>query len=158
MGDEKKSRRYLRGAPAERFWACVDKTESCWLWNGNRKPNGYGSFSIKGRLVYAHRFAYMSHNDVPLSKRQEVAHICDNPPCVRPDHLFLATHKENMADMARKCRSGQTKLTPLMAKAIRELYRRNGATFNQTNLADMFGVHRSIVSDIVLGKTWREII
>lgn len=88
----------------ERFWSKVEKTDACWLWRGGVKPNGYGRFVIgHSTQVYAHRFAWELTNGA-VADGLFVCHHCDTPLCVRPDHLFLGTHTENMRDMLAKGR------------------------------------------------------
>lgn len=98
----------LRESDAARFWAKVEKTDGCWLWRGARDPEGYGNFStcVDGKLRYhrAHRFAYVLATGAEIPDGAVVAHRCDNPPCVRPDHLWPATPRENTRDMVEKGR------------------------------------------------------
>jgi HNH endonuclease len=106
-----KARRvYVHGTLEERFWAHVEKTETCWLWTGARHTNGYGAFAMQtGKLVHknmvAHRMAYELTYGAILPGLF-CCHHCDNRPCVRPDHLFLGTATDNMQDMVRKRRHG----------------------------------------------------
>lgn len=89
---------------AEDFFSRVEKTDACWLWIGSRDSHGYGKFSIKGRAVAAHRFSFELENG-PIGPGVKVCHRCDNPPCVRPSHLFQGTQADNMKDMVAKGRS-----------------------------------------------------
>lgn len=86
-----------------RFQEKVEKTDGCWLWRP-AKPNEYGKFMVrKGVMDGAHRVAWtLAHGPIP--KGLMVLHRCDNPRCVRPDHLFLGTAADNSRDMVAKGR------------------------------------------------------
>lgn len=146
-----------------RFWTKVDKSGECWLWTGARKHGNYGHLSLNGRFVGAHRVAYfLVHGIDPQALA--VCHHCDNPPCVRPDHLFLGTIRDNHQDMIQKGRqalpprrageaNGQARLTADDIKQIRALY---AAGDRQKSIARRFGISRSQVGNIVRGECWRD--
>lgn len=79
-------------------------TAKCWEWNGHLNSRGYGLFRLKGKDVFAHRVSYLfEYGELPDD--MFVCHKCDNPKCIRPDHLFLGTQKDNMADCRSKGRN-----------------------------------------------------
>jgi hypothetical protein len=78
----------------------------CWLWDGNTyHAFGYGIVSYKGKQHTTSRLAWMAYRG-PIPDEMHVLHKCDNPACLNPDHLFLGTHRDNVADMNRKGRHG----------------------------------------------------
>lgn len=85
---------------ADRFWPKVQKTDVCWLWIGATSA-GYGRIG-RGRAK-DHEVSWELHNG-PVPHGLWVLHKCDNPPCVRPDHLFLGTQSDNMKDAEAKGR------------------------------------------------------
>lgn len=123
---------------------------------------GYGRFSVPGpgkwKMVMAHRFAWeLAHG--PTHTGLDVCHACDNPPCVRIDHLFVGTHKENMSDMAAKNRCGRNPHQRINeADVVRVL---NKATefpgMSQPQIAALLGISRGAVSHIENGTTWRRV-
>lgn len=145
---------------AERFWSHVQRGEGCWTWQAARSRDGYGKFQLRRRVVArAHRVAWMlAHGEIPAG--QVVRHDCDNPLCVRPDHLRLGSQRENVGDQLARgrfvlgSRNGMAKLHERDALAIR---RRVTAGESHTALAAEFRVSLSAVGAIVAGHTWAHV-
>lgn len=149
-----------------RFWSRVDKSGECWTFTGGRDGAGYGMMSIYGHGASpekAHRISFVLAGGT-LPPRAEVCHKCDNPACVRPDHLFAGSHHENMIDASKKGRmkvaskgksgsaNNMAKLTEKDIPLIREL-RKQGKSQRQIGL--LFGVDRSTISQIDRHIHWK---
>lgn len=81
----------------DRFFAKVDKTDTCWIWTASLNHKGYGQFqsSTYGRPMLAYRFAYlMLVGEVP--EGLVLDHICEVKACVNPQHLEPITNQENL--------------------------------------------------------------
>ena len=86
------------------FWSLVNKTPGCWEWIGRFGNAGYGQVKRNGKNKGAHRISYeLTHGAIPAGLC--VLHRCDNRKCVRPDHLFLGTKRDNTRDMIQKGRA-----------------------------------------------------
>lgn len=82
------------GAEA-RFFAFVEKTDTCWNWIGFRNEHGYGRWRWRGRTQGAHRASYeMFVRDIPDG--MFIDHLCRNRSCVNPDHLEPVSNEENI--------------------------------------------------------------
>ena len=149
---------------AKLFWSRVKKTRFCWFWGGGKVAAGYGAVSVNGRKLRAHRYAYELCYGA-LLPGFVVCHRCDNPPCVRPDHLFAGGQSDNMRDALLKGRlrvpkgrrfgSGEAhpaaKLSRAVVAAIRALYKQG---FTQSHLAQLYRVTRSGIAHGVQGTRW----
>lgn len=87
----------------ELFWVKVKKSDGCWNWAASLSKAGYGMFRIDRVTHYAHRISYeLSFGEIPDG--MVICHRCDNRRCLNPEHLFVATQKENMLDKMQKGR------------------------------------------------------
>lgn len=85
--------------PPERFARFIShgpefNGEPCWEWTGSRFATGYGQFTVGGKPVFAHRFAYATFVG-PIPEGLEIDHLCMNRPCCNPAHLEAVTGAEN---------------------------------------------------------------
>jgi len=179
MAEEKVWRAHRMVDPWTRFWGYVSgpNENGCWEWTGASRL-GYGAFGVmvdrgKSRLMVATRFVW-EYLYGPIPNGLHVLHRCDNPPCVRPLHLFLGNPRDNAHDRVSKGRrvqpeaigrtwqakgsaknaggsNGMAKLTARDVLAIREAY---GRERRIVDLALEFHVSQSTISAIVNGKSW----
>ena len=146
------------------FMTGVCKTESCWNWNKAKNSDGYGSIgrSVNGvpESISAHRESWVLHNG-EIPDGMHVLHKCDNPSCVNPDHLWLGTHQDNMADRNSKGRTSRmlgdknpaTKLNEVRVKIIRSAH----PMVSGRELARRFNVTPALIYAIKSRKIWKHV-
>lgn len=156
------ARRFSDQEVVDVFWSKVRKTKTgCWEWIGSRDRSGYGQLSMIRTETRAHRFSMSLHLGRMLKEGEWVLHHCDNPPCVRPDHLFLGTNKDNMRDMTRKGRKPKgekawaSKLTNEEVKQIASLYQSGKWTYLE--LANKFDVCLNTIGFIIKAEKWNDV-
>jgi predicted XRE-type DNA-binding protein len=135
--------------------------DNCWITDLS-SPNGYPRITDNNRKTRkVSRIMFELHyGNIP--KGMLVCHKCDNKACINPEHLFLGSHKDNMADMVKKNRQakgsnqGSSKLSEEQVLEIKCLLAEGKLT--QKQIAKLFGVCQAHVSAINLGKKWSHII
>lgn len=140
-----------------------DDPTGCWLWTGTTRgthPLMYGVMKANGQTWSVHRLSYTLANG-PIPDGLLVCHRCDTPLCIRPDHLFLGTHADNMRDCWEKGRhsvlrgedNGNHQLSEEQVIDIRERFA--SGHIDQTTIAKEHGVARSLIGMIVRGEIWQ---
>ena len=153
-------RRKLDRKQIEFFWSKIKISDGCWEWQGyiQKSRRNYAVIKFWGRPQRASRVMWLiEHGRWP--GRFFVCHRCDNPKCVRPSHLFLATQKGNMRDMLKKGRdnyargekSGASKLT---TKQILEIRKSN---LPQRILSKIYGVVQTQIGRIKRKERWAHV-
>jgi hypothetical protein len=144
---------------ADRFWPKVAKGDGCWLWTAAKGHKGYGSFEHHN----AHRIAYQLEYG-PIPDGLFVLHRCDNPPCCRPDHLFLGTNADNMRDAFAKGRIKRLGLqgernhrAKLSAADVLEMRRRFAAGESRQDILRDHLIHKDHLNGILRRRTWKSI-
>lgn len=144
------------------FWKHIQMGDGCWLWTARRDKYGYGLVKRNNPALNtkAHRRSWEIHFG-PIPAGLSVMHRCDNPPCVRPDHLALGTQADNNHDAASKFRYRQAeahahaKLTNAQVIEAREKASRGQET---ATLAAQYGVTTRTMHKLLTGQTWKSLL
>lgn len=135
--------------------------ETCWEWQGQRDKDGYGVLTVKGKPMKIHRYVYkLAYGD---TKEALVLHHCDNPPCVKPSHLFSGSIQDNTKDMIRKGRTryvrgeevGSHYLTATQVFSIRKDYEKSDKSRGTAiNIAKKYNLSPNLVRRIIRRERW----
>lgn len=137
-----------------------ESEDGCMIWISSKR-RGYGRFLVNDKNINAHRFSYeLFVGEIP--EKMIVLHKCDNPSCVRPDHLEIGTHQDNARDTVSKHRhkamrgekNGMAKLNESQVKEIKDKLKKG---YYCLDLADEYQVDITTISKINVGKHWRHI-
>jgi hypothetical protein len=155
-----------------RFWSKVKfgGDNECWVWQrntvkvkGRPSSSGYGLFKLDGKTRKAHRVSYeLVFGAIPNGL--QVLHLCDNPPCVNPVHLFVGTNHDNVLDSMKKGRRAIQDPRPADRNGTSDLFwddidnirMRAAAGESQKSIAVSYGIAQSSVSRIVNQEVWRD--
>jgi|6_EtaG_2_1085325.scaffolds.fasta_scaffold00120_14 hypothetical protein len=127
--------------------------------------DGYGCLTINNSNYKAHQIAFVLSTHTSILPKMGLCHHCDNPKCVNPDHLFVGTQRDNLADMVEKGRANRSprtwgennpkaKLTESDVRKIRALLRDG---LSQRSIARMFSVTKCPIQMIRQGLAWRHV-
>ncbi len=128
----------------------------CVEWPFARDNHGYGGIQVGGRFRKAHRVFFEMFRG-PIPDGMCVLHKCDNPACVNPDHLWLGTHAENMADRKAKGRypvGASVTGAKLTDAAVRDI---RSSDEPLRVLAARYGCGKSVVHAVKQGRAWRHV-
>ena len=145
----------------ERFWKKVRKEPNgCWPFIGGLNTSGYGNFSLNKRYsTNASRVAYLlCRGPIPLG--MVVCHQCDNPACVRPDHLFLGTPADNTRDAAQKGRMAHGEKHPahkIRGADVIQIRQKYNSGIPTRIIAREYGLAQNHVARILRGTAWSRI-
>jgi hypothetical protein len=153
----KTTKRYKRAKTADdRFFEKIEfiPFHACWEWIGVRNNWGYGYFYENQEKITAHRWSYQRFNG-PIPASMVIMHTCDNPGCVRPEHLRLGTKKDNSQDSVKKGRApkGTKRVSADVRKIIVKAFL---AGIPTTKIAEMCEVTPGTVRHHVEGLVTRK--
>lgn len=143
-----------------RFISKIGKTSGCWFWCGS-KIGEYGRFWLVDSNKIASRVSYLIYKGIdPLN--EDVCHLCNNPICVNPDHLFLGTPSDNLQHASMCGRTAQQKgsqnhESKLTEAQVVEIKAALIFDYPQPDLAKKYNVDVSLISQIKRGISWKHV-
>jgi hypothetical protein len=149
---------------ADRLWPKVVKGDGCWPFTGHRCRGLHGQIlGENGRIIGAHRAAWIvTYGPIPAG--MYVCHKCDNPPCCRPDHLFLGDAGVNNADRDAKGRRrdapprGEANANArVTAEQVREMRRLRAEGWIYAQLAERYGMTIASAQRICTRAVWKHV-
>jgi hypothetical protein len=137
---------------------------TCLIWPNYKNEDGYGILNRRqrdgsGKDYKAYRLAYEFYKG-PIPEGLLVRHLCNNPPCINPEHLDLGTHQDNKNDSVKAKRHTYGEINPkakLTEADVIEIRRLAMEGLSNVEIAKRFPVCSKNISSIKLGQTWRHL-
>ena len=112
-------------------------------------------------MLSTHRVAYeLEYGPIPVG--MHVLHRCDNPPCVRPVHLWLGTDMDNVRDAMAKGRKNDKGARNPNAKLnenqVRDIRGRRSSGESAQSISDDLNLHVQTIRKIVRGARWSHVV
>lgn len=146
-----------------RFMTMVAVKDSfeCWEWTGNKPDGRYGHFSVRGKIVKAHRWIYELCCG-PIPEGMVIRHKCDNPSCVNPRHLTIGTHQDNINDRQERGRYADRQgekhpLRKISEADVHDIRRAAELGESHRSIAERFRIGSQQVGKIVRRENWGHI-
>ena len=121
----------------------------CKVWKGSVKSNGYGQVMTPMGQTTIHRYTMEQTLGRKLRPEENVLHTCDVRNCYEPTHLYVGSLKQNSADMLKKGRHPNQKLSCDDIRYIRVMA--NLDPWSQVRLSNQFQVTALVISKIRRG-------
>ena len=165
MGTRPKTNNVQMKPVADRLWARVEirGPDDCWEWQGSKHWRGHGQIGLGRRsdgLGYTHVVAWQDANGRQVPAGMCIRHKCDNPPCCNPAHLEIGTQLDNLRDMfdRRRHSFGEHHATKLSESDVVVIKEKIRGGIPHRVIAGQYGVSRSMVGAIGLGKRWSHVL
>ena len=127
---------------------------SCWEIKIGQGGYGHSYIMMEGVRIGVHILSWLLYKGINIPLDQEVCHLCNNTCCANPQHLYLASHRDNMKYAPLSHGHINSKLSTVLAIQIRGEYSLGKTT--ERALAKKYRVHRSSIHRLLRGETWQE--
>jgi hypothetical protein len=130
---------------------------NCWVSVSHKAKDGSGYTKIRRQKknVKAHRYFYEKFIET-IPEGLHVLHKCDNPNCCNPNHMFLGTNTDNVADKISKGRQpshvgiSNPKCKISEDDVIKIFYDQR----KQEEISRQYNISTSTIRDIKKFRTW----
>lgn len=146
------------------FWSRVSKTDGCWCWTGRTNHHGYGMVQMAtgAQFKKAHRVMMEMITETPLVAGQCVLHTCDNTSCVRPDHLYIGSMRDNTNDRDSRGRyhrwyAASHPRAKLTEDQVREIRLQHATGCGLKAIGARFGISSCSVWNIATRRSWKDL-
>lgn len=128
------------------FWRRVDTQGECWNWTGGKTSEGYGELTIGGCPELSHRFIYRLFVG-PIPEGLMIDHVCRNRGCVNPEHLRVASAKQNGENRVAPAnsRTGVRGVQALPNGRYRARVKHNGVDLNFGHYETLEEAQRAVI-------------
>lgn len=138
------------------FYSMPEPNSGCQLWLASVNDKGYGHFYYGSTRGKAHRASWVAEHG-PIPDGLHVLHKCDVPSCINPDHLFLGTHDDNMADMVAKERYARGSKVGNATATLADVRLIRAGHLEVAELVRQTGLSETTVRNIQTRKTWTHV-
>jgi hypothetical protein len=155
--------RTRRGLQMEtiRAWVATRDRGTCWEWPYGKDHHGYGTICVIGerRKTGVHRLA---HELAYGQLKNDACHLCNNPSCCNPDHVYDGTALENHLDSVRQGRhvpppkwAGESH--PMAKLSSEQVVMVRQSSLSAQSLARQLGVTDTLIYLIRQRKIWKSV-